>query len=191
MIAANYILASLSFFILLIFGEPPDNAQKDTLLSVNPGLIIWTIIIFVLLLFILKKWAWKPLLTSLNNRELLIRESVEKAEELRREADRILNENKKLLEKAEDQSRRIISEGKDYADKLRNDLMTKAQSDASRLVNQAKSEIEREKSSALNELRDEVANLAVQAAGKIIDENLDKKKQKKIVEKFIAKIPKN
>src|SRR6266498_941886 len=137
----------LAMNTLLFFGEPHNEPPKDTLLSVNPGLIIWTIIIFTILVLILKKWAWKPLLESLTNREVMIRESVEKAEELKREAERMLSEHKKLLESAEDESRKIINEGKSYADKVREDLMGKAQEDAHRLVTQAKAEIQREKAS--------------------------------------------
>jgi F-type H+-transporting ATPase subunit b len=191
MILAKIFLAINSFVLLYASSEPHDAEQKDTLLSINPGVIIWTVLIFTILLLILKKWAWKPLLASLNNRELMIRESVEKAEELKRDAERMLNENKKILEKAENESRRIINEGKEYAEKVRGELMGKAQEDANRMINQAKSEIERQKVAALNELKDEVTNLAVRAAEIIIDENLDEKKQKKIVEKFIEKIPKN
>jgi len=187
---AKIFLAAFSL-ATFIFGPPQSDPGKDTLLSVNPGLIIWTIIIFVILLLILKKWAWKPLLASLDNRERMIRESVERAEHLRFEAERLMNENKKLLENAEDESRRIISEGKQYADKLRNEMLSKAHEDSERLITQARSEIDREKQKALNELRNEVANLAIQAAGKILDENLDESKQRKIVEKFIDKIPKN
>ena len=191
MITVKLLMANIAIVLFYLFGEPHDSAPKDTLLSVNPGLIIWTIIIFTILLLILKKWAWKPLLASLNNREVMIRESVEKAEELKREAERMLNENKRILETAEDESRRIINEGKSYAEKVREDLMSKAQEDARRLITQAKAEIQREKAGALNELRDEVATLAIHAAGKIIDENLDEKKQQKIVERFIEKITRN
>ncbi len=169
----------------------PEKTPEETLLSVEPGLMIWTIIIFVLLLLVLKKFAWKPLIESLSKREQGIRDSVEKAEHLRREAEVLMEENKKLLAKADEESRRIINEGKEYADKVRNELMSKTHEDASRMIQQAKDEIEREKLSALNELKSEVADLAVKAAGKIIDENLDAKKQKKIIDGFIKQIPEN
>jgi F-type H+-transporting ATPase subunit b len=184
---AKILIACFSF---LAFISEPQHSEppKDTLLSVNPGLIIWTMVIFVLLLLILKKWAWKPLLSSLDNRERMIKESVDRAEHLRTEAERLMNENKKLLEKAEDESRRIISEGKEYAEKLRNELLGKTHEDSERLITQAKAEIEREKQNALSELRDEVANLAILAAGKILDENLDENKNRKIVEKFIENL---
>lgn len=179
------------FYSILAFISSDPHEKKDTLLSVEPGLLIWTIIIFVILLLILKKFAWGPLLKSLNEREQSIKDSVEKAEYLKQEAEKILAENKALLAKADEDSRKIISEGKELAEKMRNELINKTNEDTSRMITQAKNEIEREKVAALNTLKDEIANLAVQAAGKIIDENLDADKQKKLIDNFINKIPQN
>lgn len=179
------------FYGIMLFISGSTNEKKDTLLSVEPGLLIWTIIIFFLLFLILKKYAWGPLLKSLNDREQKIKDSVEKAEYLKQEAEKILAQNKALLAKADEDARKVIAEGKDLAEKMRNDLINRTSEDTARMISQAKSEIEREKLAALNTLKDEIANLAVQAAGKIIDENLDAAKQKKIIENFIGKIPQN
>ncbi|MCC6866733.1 MAG: F0F1 ATP synthase subunit B [Ignavibacteria bacterium] len=181
----------LKFHSILLLIQADTHEKGDPLLSVEPGLLIWTIIIFILLLLILKKYAWGPLLKSLNDREQGIKDSVEKAEYLKQEAEKILEKNKILLAKADEDARKIIAEGKELAEKMRNDLMNKTNEDTARLLSQAKSEIEREKIAALNTLKDEIANLAVQAAGKIIDENLDTAKQKKIIDNFIGKIPQN
>jgi len=189
MTLAYIFLAKFYNIILFISNDP--NEKKDTLLSVEPGLLIWTIIIFFLLLLILKKYAWGPLLKSLNDREQGIKDSVEKAEYLKQEAEKILAQNKAVLAKADEDSRRIITEGKELAEKFRNEMMNKTNEDTTRMINQAKGEIEREKIAALNSLKDEIANLAVQAAGKIIDENLDAQKQRKIIDGFINKIPQN
>jgi F-type H+-transporting ATPase subunit b len=180
-------LANFHNIFLLIQNEP----KKDTLLSVEPGLIIWTIVIFIILVLILKKYAWGPMLKSLNEREQKIKDSIDKAEYLKQEAEKMLAEHRLMLSKADEESRRIINESKEMAEKLRNDFLTKTNTDAHNLIQQAKSEIEREKISALNTLKDEIANLAVQAASKIIDENLNPDKQKQIVEGFINQIPKN
>lgn len=179
------------FYNVIMFISSDPHEKKDTLLSVEPGLLIWTIIIFFLLLLILKKFAWGPLLKSLNDREQSIKDSVEKAEYLKQEAEKILAQNKALLAKADEDARKVISEGKELAEKLRNDMISKTNDDTTRMISQAKSEIEREKVAAMNSLKDEIANLAVQAAGKIIDENLDAAKQKKIIDGFIGKIPQN
>jgi F-type H+-transporting ATPase subunit b len=188
MTTANITLAVFSFVNLFI---SVDSGKKDTLLSVEPGLMIWTVIIFLILLFLLKKYAWKPLLNSLNNREQGIKDTIDRAEKLREEAEKILEENKKRLEAADDQSRKIINESKELAEKLKSELIAKTGEETNRMIQQAKSEIDREKQAAIDKLKDEVGSLAVQAASKIIDENLDEKKQKKILESFINQIPKN
>ena len=189
MYIANIFLANI--YSVLLFMGPDTHEKKDTLLSVEPGLMIWTIVIFALLVYILKKFAWGPLLQSLKDREMGIKESIEKAEMLKQESEKILAQNKELLAKADQEARKVISEGKNLAEKLRNDIMSKTQDDAARMLHQAKTEIEREKINALNELKSEVANLAVQAASKILDENLDPERQKKLIDNFINQIPKN
>jgi F-type H+-transporting ATPase subunit b len=189
MYIANILL--VKFYTLLLFISDEPGAKKDTLLSVEPGLMIWTILIFTILLIILKKYAWSPLLKSLRDREQGIKDSIEKAEYLKQEAEKMLSEHRKMIAKADEESRKIINESKSMAEKMRNDLMSKTNEDAARMISQAKSEIEREKIAALNTLKDEIANLAVQAAGKIIDENLDANKQKKLIDNFINKIPQN
>ena len=186
---ANIFLAQ--FYNIILFINPDTGEKKDTLLSVEPGLIIWTILIFVLLVLILKKYAWKPLLDALSERERGIKDSIEKAEYLKQEAEKILEENKRMLAKADEESRKILNESKELASKMRNELMSKTNEDAAKLLKQAKSEIEREKVAALNSLKDEVADLVVKAAGKIIDENLNTDKQKKLIDNFINKIPQN
>lgn len=179
------------FFNVIMLVAPDTHEKKDTLLSVEPGLLIWTIIIFFILLLILKKFAWGPLLKSLNDREQSIKDSVDRAELLKKEAEEILKQNKAMLAKADEDARKVIAEGKELAEKLRHDMVNKTNDETSRMITQAKSEIEREKVAALNTLKDEIANLAVQAAGKIIDENLDAAKQKKIIDNFINQIPQN
>lgn len=179
------------FYNILLFITSEPGGKKDSLLSVEPGLMIWTILIFIILVLILKKYAWKPLLKSLHDREQGIKDSVEKAENMKLDALKILEENKKLLAKADEESRKILNESKQLAEKVRAELMGKAQEDAQKVIKQALAEIEREKISALNELKDEIASLAVGAAGRIIDENLDENKQKKIIDDFINQIPKN
>ena len=179
------------FFNVLLFVSNEHGEKKDTLLSVEPGLMIWTVVIFIILLLILKKYAWGPLLKSLGDREQGIKDSVEKAENLKLEAEKILEEHKKLLASADEEARKQLNDSKQLAEKLRQELMAKANEDANKVITRAKAEIEREKIAALNQLKDEIASLAVGAAEKILDENLDAGKQKRIIDAFINQIPKN
>ena len=156
-----------------------------SLLSPNPGLIFWTAITFVIVLLILKKIAWGPILTALEEREKGIQSSIDRAHQAKDESEAILRKNKELLAKADAESDRIIREGRDFAEKLRADISQKAQSEAQKMIASAKEEIGQEKRRALDVLRNEVADLAVKGAEKIIKTNLDADIQKRIVDSMI------
>ncbi|TRZ66590.1 ATP synthase F0 subunit B [bacterium] len=164
---------------------------KPNLLSPNPGLILWTIIIFVLLLLILRKFAWKPLITALHNREDSIKNTLENAEKQNRESQLILEENRKNLSEANAQAQKIISEGRDMAVKVKDEIVSKANSESKKIIEQAKIEIQQQKESALESLKNEVSDLAIKAAEIIIKANLDSEKQKEIINDFLKDIPKN
>ena len=155
----------------------------------NPGLMVWTVLTFLVLLVVLSRYAWKPLLKSLQEREDKIRQALEQAERARVEAGELLKQNEKNLAKAEEEYQRIIREGKVFAEKLKDEVVAKAHQQAQREIQLAKDEIQRDVHSAKQQLRNEVADLAVQAAGKILDETLDVQKHKKIIDKFLSQLP--
>jgi F-type H+-transporting ATPase subunit b len=157
--------------------------------DINPGLMVWTVATFVVLLIVLSKFAWKPLLKSLKDREDTIRQALEMAEKARSDAGELLKQNEKNLAKAEDEYQKIIREGKAFAEKLKEEVVAKAHQQAQREVQQAKEEIQRDVDAAKQQLRTEVADLAIQAAGKILDETLDAQKHKKIVDNFLNQLP--
>jgi F-type H+-transporting ATPase subunit b len=160
------------------------------MLEINPGLIIWTIVTFVIVLAILRATAWKPLLGALTAREEKIRLSLTEAQNAQQQAQALLEENRKQLALAEEQSQRIIREGRDLGERLKAEILEKANASARSAVEQAREEIQREKESALTQLRSEVADLAIQAAGKILDANLDTAKQRALVDAVIRDINK-
>jgi F-type H+-transporting ATPase subunit b len=160
------------------------------MLEINPGLIVWTIITFVIVLVILRATAWKPLLGALTAREEKIRSSLKDAQDAQEQARALLEENRKQLALAEEQSQRIIREGRDMGERLKAEILEKANASARSAVAQAREEIQREKESALTQLRSEVADLAIQAAGKILDANLDTAKQRALVDAVIRDINK-
>ena len=161
------------------------------MLDVNPGLIVWTIVTFVLLVIVLRAYAWKPLLAALQQREENVRSSLERAEEARAEAERILEDNRKQLANAGAEASRILAEGRALGEKLKNELLEQANKQSRKMLDQARQEIDREKEAALEKLRSEVASLAIGAAEKILDETLDENKHRKIVEGYLRDLPKN
>ena len=157
--------------------------------DINPGLMVWTVITFVVLVMVLSKYAWKPLLKSLQDREVGIRQALDQAERARMEAADLLKQNERNSAKAEDEYQKIIREGKAFAEKLKEEVVAKAHQQAQREIQQAKEEIQRDVDAAKQQLRNEVADLAVLAAGKILDETLDAQKHKKIVDNFLNQLP--
>ena len=156
------------------------------MLALNPGLIIWTFIIFLVLLFILGKTAWKPLLASLKTREQAIADSLLRAEQARADAERLIAENKQERAKAEEEVQKALREGRQYAEQMRRDLVEKAKGEAERMLVQARAEIERDTQRALRQLRTEVSDLAVLATSKLLDENMNEERHHKVVSKMIA-----
>jgi F-type H+-transporting ATPase subunit b len=159
--------------------------------DINPGLILWTILTFVVVLFILRFTAWKTLIGALSAREESVRASLEGAEKARAEAERLLQENKQQLARADEQAQKVIAEGRDLGVRLKAEILEKANAASRTLLAQAKEEITREKEKALVQLRTEVADLAIGAAGKIIEANLDAAKQKSLVDAAITELTKS
>ncbi len=158
------------------------------MLDINPGLILWTIITFIIVLMILRFTAWKPLMAALTAREENIRSSLERAEQAQKEAERLLEENRRQIAQAEEQAQRVMREGREMGERLKTEILEKANAGARQMVEQAKDEILREKEAALVQLRTEVADLAIAAAGKVIDANLDAPAQRRLAEAAIEEL---
>lgn len=177
----------LTGFILSILALE----EKGSLINVNPGLIFWTVITFIVLLILLKKVAWKPILTALDQREAAIRESLEKAEKAREEAQKVLDENKTNIAQAEEESKKIIDQSRAYAEKLKEQIIRESKEQAKKIVDDAVDEIERKNEAAFNDLKTQIAEIAINAAEKILKETLNKETNQKIVDKYINDISRN
>ncbi|MBU0560397.1 MAG: F0F1 ATP synthase subunit B [Bacteroidetes bacterium] len=167
------------------------SGAQGSLLDVNPGLIFWTVITFVLLLLILKKIAWKPILSSLSERENFIRESLEKAEAAQNETQKLLEENKSRLAKADEEAKIIVAQSKEHAQSLKTQILDQSKQEAKSMIDAAASEIERRNQEAFNSLKEQVASIAVEAAEKILRETLDKDKKQNLVDKYMKDLSKN
>lgn len=163
----------------------------DALLNVSPGLMIWTIINFLIFLLILMKIGVKPIVNSLKAREDFIAQSIENAEKANSEAQRILNESQQKLKEAQTEMVNIIQKGKQQADEFIRKATDEANQIRRQKIDEAMIEINRSKEQALLELRKELANLVVQATEKLLGESLDVEKHRKLIEKYIDQIPKN
>lgn len=159
------------------------------MLEINPGLSIWTFIIFGVLMVLLSRVAWKPILNSLKTREKAIADSLAKAEQVQLEAERMIAENERQRKINEEEIQRQLREGKEYAERMRTEMTAKAQDEARKMLDAAKVQIERDTKIAIAQLRNEAADLAIGAAGKLLDESMDDAKHRQVVDKFIGQIP--
>jgi F-type H+-transporting ATPase subunit b len=159
------------------------------LVSVEPGLIIWTIVTFLVLVFLLGRFGWKPLLSALEQRESGIRNALEEARRARSEAEAALRRNEELIVKAETEAREIVQAAREISEQLRRESEVETRAEAQRLLDQARRDIQQAKEAALREVKETVADLAVQAAGRIILENLDANRHRKMVDDLINRLP--
>ena len=159
------------------------------LLDPHLGTILWTIITFVVVLLILKKFAWPQLLASLDEREQRISDAIKSAEQARTESEKVLAEHRQKLAVAEEEARQIVAEAREAGEKVRQETVAQAREEAQRTIDQARTSIESEKRAAIAQLRGEMADLAVQAASALIDANLDDEKNRGLVDDLISRIP--
>ena len=143
------------------------------LYDINTGLSFWTLVVFGILVFLLSKFAWGPILGAVEARENRIQSALDESASQREEAARLLQEHKAQLADARRQASEILAEGRSAAERLRKELEEKARADAQGIVDAARREIDREKDRALAELRRESVDLALAAAGKLMGERLD------------------
>ena len=159
------------------------------LADINLGLTIWTIVLFILFAAVLAKFAWGPLLRAIEEREKSIRDALGGAQTAHSEAQVLLAQQKEALAQARREREELIKQAVGEAQQMRAELMAQARTDAEQLLQKAKEQIEREKRIALQEIRAQVADLAVEAAKKIVVSSLTPDAQRKLVEDFIAKLP--
>jgi F-type H+-transporting ATPase subunit b len=156
----------------------------------NLGLTVWTIVLFGLFAAVLKKFGWGPLLHMIEEREKSVRDSVEGAQKASAEAAALLEKHKELIREAGRERDEIMKRSMKEADQLKAELVEKARAEGESLLKRAKDQIEREKALAIQELRTQVADIAVDAASRIVQSSLTPEAQKKLVADYIANLPK-
>jgi F-type H+-transporting ATPase subunit b len=161
------------------------------MLNIEPGLLIWTIITFVILLLVLRKVAWGPLLAALEQRESGIRNSLEEAQRARQESEQLLAENRRILANANREAARILEQGREEAERLRTSITEQARTEAQRVIDEARREITRERQLAVQELKSVAADLALAAAGKLLHIVVTDDEHRRLVTDFLNRFPEN
>ena len=160
------------------------------LLDVRPGLIFWTLVTFFVVAFLLRKWAWGPILNVVDQREKAIAASLESARRERQEAEKLLAEQKDAIQKARAEAAEMMRRNADDVEKLRNELVSKARAEAEAQKTEALREIASEKTKAVAEVKSLAGALAVQIAEKLLNERLDPSKQRELVSEYMAEVGK-
>ena len=165
-------------------------AAGGSLTDVDLTLTVSTIVLFLIFAGVLAKFGWKPLLHMIEEREKTVRDAVEGAHKANAEAAALLEKHKEMLREAGRERDEIMKRSMKEAEQIKADIVKKARAESEHTLKRAKDQIEREKSLAIQELRKEVADIAVEAASKIVKSSLTPDAQKKLVNDYIASLPK-
>jgi F-type H+-transporting ATPase subunit b len=151
------------------------------------GLFFWQLVLFIGLVLLLKKFAWKPILEAVEKREEGIKDALDAAENAKAEMANLQADNQKLLQEARAERENMLKEARDIKNKMIEDAKGEAQEQANKLIEQAQAAIESEKKAAIAELKTQVANLSIEIAEKVIRGELSNKdKQEKLVESMLS-----
>ncbi len=162
--------------------------MDNPLVQPDPGLFIWTILTFLVLLWLLAKFAWRPLLQALEARQELIRKSLEEAQQARRELERVSQESAQILKESRVQAETIIAQSRSDAERLREEMRQKAKGESDTIVRNAERQIQLETGRALQQIRHEAADLSVMIASKLIQRNLSKEDNDRLIEDALTQM---
>ena len=160
----------------------------NPLIEVNPGLMIWTIICFLVVLFVLKRYAFGPIQQMIDTRRDRIQQAIAEADNAREEARNLLEEHRKLIGQAKSESEDILSEARRLAEAQRDRVKQETEEDRQRRLEETRRQIDQATAQALGQIRDEVGKLSLLAAEKITRKSLDEKDQQRLIDEALAEI---
>jgi F-type H+-transporting ATPase subunit b len=185
---ATLSLSLVSAASLLAQEEEHVSAGSTNLLDPKVGLMFWTLIIFVLLLVVLSKYAYKPLLAAVEAREAALEKAISDAKRDRDEAAKLLAEQQKTLAETRAEVQKAMNDGRAAAESLRSEMLEKVKAEGADMLDRTRRELQAEKEKAVAELRREAIDLAITGASKVIGRNLDSATDRSLVESFLAGI---
>lgn len=161
----------------------------DGLLNDHLGFVVWSSVAFVILLFLLAKLAWKPIMGAISNRERSIEDALQRAEAAKEEMARLTGENEQIMKETRAERDQILKEAKKIKDTIVNEAKLAAQAEGAKLIENAKIEIDNQKKLALAEVKNQVASLSLEIAEKVLQSQLDdKSKQDKLVADLLKEV---
>jgi F-type H+-transporting ATPase subunit b len=153
--------------------------------TINPGVSIWTLVIFLILMVALAKTAWPAILKAVEEREKKIQAQIEAAEKANQEAQRVLADYQQKLAAARNEAQELLAAGRQAAEKVREEIAARARAEHEELIGRARREIAAEREKALAELRGEAVELSLAAASKVLERNLDSEADRRLVREYL------
>jgi F-type H+-transporting ATPase subunit b len=160
----------------------------NPLISVTPGLMIWTIVCFLIALFVLKRYAFGPIQTMIDARREQIRRSLEEAEHAREEARRVLEEHKKLIGQARSEAEQILGEARRTGEAMEHRMREETEAERKRRIEETRREIAAETARALEKIRTEVADLTLEATAIVVGRKLDSERDRELITEAIGSL---
>ena len=160
----------------------------NPLVQPDPGLFLWTILTFLVLVTLLAKFAWRPLLQALDSRQELIRKSLDDAQQAKQELERLQHESAQIIRQARIDAEAVVAQSRSDAAKLREEMRQKAKAEADGIVRNAERQIQLETHRALQQIRTEAVDLSVMIASKILRRNLTKEDNEKLIEEALKQV---
>ena len=162
--------------------------MDNPLVQPDPGLFIWTILTFLVLLGLLAKFAWRPLLQALESRQESIRRSLDDARQAKQDLERLHQESAQIIRQARVEADGIITRSRADAERLREEMKQKARAEADTIVKSAERQIQLETTRALQQIRTEAVDLSVMIASKIIQRNLSKEDNERLIDEALRQV---
>ena len=179
------------FIFILNFSYAAESSDgTNPLLVLDPGLFVWTILSFLLLMVILTKFAWNPLLKVLNEREEKIRLSLEKAEKAEKKLETLNLQGEEILRNAKAESQKLLLSSKELAQNLKKEIELEAKEKANSIINQSRKQIEAERDQVIREIKSELSALSILIAEKLLKKNISSQENFKLINESIEKATK-
>jgi F-type H+-transporting ATPase subunit b len=184
--ALGLAVSALLIPVLPLMAQEAEAAHGGGPLDIEPGLMIWTVLVFLILLFVLWKAAWPQILGAVEARERRLEEQIAETERNRAESLRILEEHRQLLAEARGQAQHVLAEARAAADRERAAAVERTKAEQAELLERARREIRSERERAIADLRREAVDLSIAAASRLIEKRLDSETDRKLVAEYLS-----
>ena len=195
MILSRLTISAISFCSVLLASESASQGPSvheggwmEKWLSFDPGLFMWTIVTFIIVLIILKWKAWGPLVHALDKRAEDIKNALSAADKAKEDAEKASQDYEELVQKAHAEAQQIIADSKAAGERVKNELESAAKEKAEEMIGKAKTQIAAESQRAIQEIKSSVVDLSIEVAEKIIEKNLDSEDNRKLVNQTLDSI---